>query len=312
MTGPGPAPSGPTSPSVALFVTCVVNVARPDAGVAAVHLLRAAGAEVTCPRGQTCCGQPAWNAGFADEAVAVARTSLESLEADPADLVVVPAGSCATMMRRYWPQLFALAGRPGEADRAQRVADRVRELSEFLGPFAGDPAEADADPAASAPTPTDHPSEDDRGPGGPPHPEDADRATRGPVPRLAYHRSCHLERELHVTDAPVRLLHAAGVPPAEWEGDDRCCGFGGTFSVRLPEVSVAMADEKLDHLPEGVDTVVSCDASCLLHLEARARERGLPLRFRHLSEALVEHLRGAPPADGPPDDPAPVEGRERG
>ncbi|MBL8777891.1 MAG: (Fe-S)-binding protein [Acidimicrobiales bacterium] len=318
MTGPVPAPAGPTSPRVALFVTCVVDVARPDAGVAAVHLLRAAGAEVTCPRGQTCCGQPAWNAGFADEAVAVARTSLGALEADPADLVVVPAGSCATMMRRYWPQLFALAGRPGEADRAQRVADRVRELSEFLGPYAGDPADADADPAPPSPGPGGLASEGDHGPGDPPPPrEEGEGAIGGPGPRLAYHRSCHLERELHVTDAPVRLLHAAGVPPAEWEGDDRCCGFGGTFSVRLPEVSVAMADEKLDHLPDGVDTVVSCDASCLLHLEARARERGLPLRFRHLAEELVEHLPDAPTADGPTADgppaaSAPGEGRERG
>lgn len=270
-----PTPDGPT-PSVALFVTCVVDVARPDAGVAAVHLLRATGAEVSCPEGQTCCGQPAWNAGFADEAVAVARASLEALEANPAAVIVAPAGSCATMMRKYWPQLFALAGRPGEADRAQAVADRVRELSEFLAPFAGEPADVE-------------PSEEDDGAG----------------PTLAYHRSCHLERELHVTDAPVRLLRAAGVPPAEWEGDDRCCGFGGTFSVRLPEVSVAMADEKLDHLPEGVDTVVSCDASCLLHLEGRARERGLPVRFRHLAETLADHLPGADP---PPDE----TGAERG
>lgn len=258
-----PLPDGPTA-HVALFVTCVVDVARPDAGVAAVQLLRAAGASVTCPKGQTCCGQPAWNAGFAEEAAAVARTSLEALEADPAEVIVVPAGSCATMMRKYWPQLFALTGRPGEADRAQAVADRVRELSEFLAPFAGDPTDVE-------------PSDEDGGGG----------------PTLAYHRSCHLERELHVTDAPVQLLHAAGIPPTEWEGDDRCCGFGGTFSVRLPEVSVAMADEKLDHLPEGVDTVVSCDASCLLHLEARARERGLSLRFRHLAETLAEQLPSA-------------------
>ncbi|HMQ24752.1 MAG TPA: (Fe-S)-binding protein, partial [Acidimicrobiales bacterium] len=87
---------------------------------------------------------------------------------------------------------------------------------------------------------------------------------------------------------------AAGVAPADWKNDDRCCGFGGTFSVRLPEVSVAMADEKLDHLPTGVTTVVSCDASCLLHLESRAQERGLTLRFRHLAEELADHL--PPPA----------------
>ena len=275
MTEPGAPTPTEAPPTVALFATCVVDVARPDAGVAAVRLLRATGATVTCPSGQTCCGQPAWNAGFADEAAAVARTSLEALEADPAEVIVVPAGSCATMLRKYWPQLFALAGREGEADRAQRVAERVRELSEFLAPFAGDPADLE---------PADEPGDDG-------------------APTLAYHRSCHLERELHVTDAPVELLAAAGVPPAEWEGDDRCCGFGGTFSLRLPEVSVAMADEKLDHLPDEVDTVVSCDASCLLHLEARARQRGLPLRFRHLAEALAEHLPGEPPDADPPSEP---------
>ena len=124
-------------------------------------------------------------------------------------------------------------------------------------------------------------------------------ADGAPAPRtIAYHRSCHLERELHVHDQPVELLTAAGVVPADWEGDDRCCGFGGTFSVRLPEVSVAMADEKLDHLPDGVATVVSCDASCLLHLEARAAERGLPVRFRHLAETLAEQLPGVGADDG--------------
>lgn len=274
MTSAEPTP-GATAPTVALFVTCVVDLVRPDAGVATVQLLRATGSEVSCPSGQTCCGQPAWNAGFAEQAVTVARTSLEALEADPAERIVVPAGSCATMIRRYWPQLFALAGRDGEADRAEAVAARVVELSEHLAPFAGDPVDpptgGDGTPAAT----------------------------------VAYHRSCHLERELHVHDQPVDLLTAAGLPPAEWEGDDRCCGFGGTFSVRLPEVSVAMADEKLDHLPKGVTTVVGCDASCLLHLEARARERGLPLRFRHLAEELAEHLA---PVDGdlpaPPGEPA--------
>ena len=271
MSDPTP---GAGAPEVALFVTCVVDVVDPEAAVATVALLRAAGHRVRVPEGQTCCGQPAWNAGFATEAAAVARASLEALEADPDLDVVVPAGSCATMIRRYWPQLFALAGRDGEADRAASVGARVRELSEFLAPYAGEPDDA----APDAPD----------GPDGP-----------AAAPTVAYHRSCHLERELHVTDAPVALLRAAGVAPAEWDGDDRCCGFGGTFSVRLPEVSVAMADEKLDHLPEGVDTVVGCDASCLVHLAARARQRGLPLRFRHLAEELADHLPGPPPAGDP-------------
>jgi len=270
------------APTVALFVTCVVDLVRPDVAVAAVRLLRDTGASVSCPKGQTCCGQPAWNAGFTDEAAAVAAASLAALEADPADHIVVPAGSCATMIRRYWPQLFALAGRPEDAERAERLAPRVVELSDLL-------ALADPPPPVAA----DHDGHDrsDPGPGTQPSPD---------VGTVAYHRSCHLERELHVVDQPVALLaRATGQPPVPWRADDRCCGFGGTFSVRLPEVSVAMADDKLDTLPKGVDTVVGCDTSCLLHLEARARERGLGLRFVHLAEVLAE----AAPRPGPPSSP---------
>lgn len=292
MTGAGDVAPG-RAPSVALFVTCVVDLVRPDAAVAAVALLRAAGSAVSCPTGQTCCGQPAWNAGFADEAAAVARTSMEALERDPAEHVVVPAGSCATMIRRYWPQLFALAGRPGEAERAQRVAERTLELSEFLA--TPRPPTARPDDARSSSSPPQGPVDDHSGQ--PDHGGEPEGGGLEGPGTLAYHRSCHLERELHVTEQPTTLLtEATGMPPAPWGADDACCGFGGTFSVRLPEVSVAMADEKLNGLPAGVDTVVSCDASCLLHLEARARERGLSLRFRHLAEVLVDHLDD--PADG--------------
>ncbi len=295
MAGDGPADAAPT---IALFVTCVVDVARPQVAEAAVHLLRDAGAEVSCPEGQTCCGQPAWNAGFTTEAAAVAAASLDALERDPATHVVVPAGSCATMIRRYWPQLFALAGRPDDAERAEALGRRVMELSELLthlGPHHAAHGHIEARPHQGEPA---HPTD-------PSPPSSAtDASGRRPVQRpVAYHRSCHLERELHVIDQPVALLtHATGGAPAVWPADDRCCGFGGTFSVRLPEVSVAMADDKLDQLPEGVDTVVGCDTSCLLHLEARARDRGLDLRFRHLAEVLAD---GLDPAAAPPSPPAP-------
>ncbi len=313
MAGDGPADAAPT---VALFVTCVVDVARPQVAEAAVHLLRDAGVEVSCPEGQTCCGQPAWNAGFTAEAAAVAAASLDALVRDATTHVAVPAGSCATMIRRYWPQLFALAGRPDDAERAEALGPRVMELSELLAhlgpPDAHGHTEAQLRPAGPAP-PTDpaHPS-------GPSSAADPPGQRPGQRP-VAYHRSCHLERELHVVDQPVALLtHATGGPPAVWPADDRCCGFGGTFSVRLPEVSVAMADDKLDHLPEGVDTVVGCDTSCLLHLEARALERGLDLRFRHLAEVLAEadglDPGAAPPApvDAPPPPAPPTAGPNRG
>lgn len=247
---------------VALFVTCVGELVTPEVPAAAVRVLRAAGDEVEVPEGQTCCGQPAWNAGFAPEAAAVAEASLVALEralSEGAEAVVVPAGSCTTMIRGYWPSLFEAAGKPGLAERARAVGERVRELTEWLVEQGRLPAPATG--ASGAGTGT-----------------------------VALQRSCHLERELHVRTQPRELLERAGCELAEWPADDRCCGFGGTFSVKLPEVSVAMADEKLDALPDGVAEVVGTDASCLLQLEGRARARGLDVRFRHVAEVLAEGL----------------------
>jgi L-lactate dehydrogenase complex protein LldE len=155
------------------------------------------------------------------------------------------------MIRRYWPQLFELAGDHAAAARAERVAARTSELTEFL--------------AARPPAGT---------------------AEGGPT--VAYHHGCHLLRELHVHDAPLQLLEAAGCHIAEWEAGERCCGFGGTFSVKLPETAVAMADDKLDALPEGVTEIVSTDSSCLLQLRSRAEARGLPVRTRHVAQVLAD------------------------
>lgn len=250
-----PPTTAPTA--VALFVTCVGDLLDPDVPAASVDLLRRCGAAVTVPDGQTCCGQPAWNAGFADEAATVARTSLRALTAADGD-VVVPAGSCATMIRLYWPALFTTVGDDGAAAEARSLAPRVHELTEWLAPRL-----EVAGPEPGRPGP--------------------DAGARRPV---AYHRSCHMERELHVRDQPRQLLERAGCPVADWPADDRCCGFGGTFSVRLPEVSAAMADEKLDALPEGVTEVVGADTSCLLQLRTRAEHRGLPITTRHIAQVL--------------------------
>jgi L-lactate dehydrogenase complex protein LldE len=219
-----------------------------------VKVLRARGCAVDVPPGQTCCGQPAWNAGFVDEAAAVASTTLDALDANPGRTVVVPAGSCATMIRVYWPTLFELAGRPDRAARARAVGARTRELTEYL--------------AATAP---------------PPAPVTAEAGA------VACHHGCHMTRELHLKDAPLEVLQRAGRPVAAWDGE-RCCGFGGTFSVTLPEASVTMADEKLDSLPAGVDTIVGADPSCLLQLGSRAAARGLDVKTRHIAEVLADDL----------------------
>src|SRR5690606_13624456 len=225
---------------VSLLVTCMIDLLEPEAAEAAVRLLRAADCTVSCPSGQTCCGQPAWNSGFAAEAAAVARTTLEALEADAADIVVVPAGSCATMVRVFWPELFEVVGDHDAAARAREVGRRTRELSELLDARAG----------ALPPLRLDRPV------------------------RVALHASCHMLRELRVAEPPGRLAASVeGCEVLDWDGADRCCGFGGTFSVKLPEASVAMADEKLRALADGApeaDVLVGCDTSCLVHLAARA------------------------------------------
>lgn len=236
---------------VSLLVTCVVDLLEPEVGEATVRVLRAAGCEVDVNLAQTCCGQPAWNAGHAPEAARVALTTLAALEADLADgaeAVVVPAGSCAAMVKVFWPELFHVVGDEAAADRARAVGERTWELSAFL-------AERDLPDLAS---------------GG---------------ERVAYHHSCHMLRELGIRGEPEALVDrvAERVP---WEGDDRCCGFGGLFSVKLPEVSTAMADEKLAALP--VDEVVGCDASCLAQLRTRSEKVGRPIRTRHLAQLLDE------------------------
>jgi L-lactate dehydrogenase complex protein LldE len=248
---------------VSLLVTCVVDVVAPDVGEAAVRLLRAAGCDVTVNLAQTCCGQPGWNAGFAADAARVARTTLGALEDDldaGAEAVVVPAGSCATMVRVFWPELFEVVGDHDAAARARRVGDRTRELSDLL----------------------------------------AERADRLPALRLhrpitvALHESCHMLRELRIAEAPGVLVDAVdGCEAVPWAGSDRCCGFGGTFSVKLPETSVAMADEKLRALgagAPGADLLVGCDSSCLMHLQARADATERPVHVRHLAEVLAAAL----------------------
>ena len=248
---------------VSLLITCVVDVVAPDVAEASVRLLRAAGCDVTCNLDQTCCGQPGWNAGFAEDAAAVARTTLAALEADldaGAEAVVVPAGSCATMVRVFWPELFEVVGDHEAVERARRVGERTHELSEFLAAHADDLPEL--------------------------------RLHR-PV-EVALHQSCHMLRELRIVDQPADLAaRVEGVDVTPWDGSDRCCGFGGTFSVKLPEASVAMADEKLRALDAGApdaDLLVGCDTSCLMHLQARAEATDNPVHVRHLAEVLAAGL----------------------
>lgn len=232
--------------ALTLFPTCLVDITRPEIAEASTRLLEQSGHRVSTARGATCCGQPAWNAGYRDDARRVATQTVKSL-AKTDGPIVVPSGSCTTMIRHGWAQLFANSR---HRKRAAAVAERTVELSEFL-----------ADDSSLAPA-----------------------ADGTPV---TIHDSCHALRELGISAQPRTVLEAAGREIVESPSAERCCGFGGTFSVKLPEVSVAMADEKLDDFVAcGATTVVGCDASCLLHLEARSKRRGLDLRFEHIATAI--------------------------
>lgn len=235
---------------LALFPTCLGEALNQAAVRDAERLLAAAGAVSERPAGATCCGQPAWNSGFVRDARRVARRTLRALAG--AEAVVVPAGSCAAMMRLHWPQLFR-----GERDQelAERVAARTFELSQYLVDELGWRPPA---PAARA--------------------------------EVSYHDSCHMLRELRLHDQPRALL-AAVADLRELPRADRCCGFGGTFSVRYPDVSTAMADDKLASAASaGVVTVASADPGCVMQIEGRASRTGAGLRVAHLATIVAEAL----------------------
>ncbi len=237
---------------VTLFVTCLGDLFFAEAGVDTVRLLRSLDVEVDFPPDQTCCGQPAFNAGYRPEARAMALHTLRVLR--DSETVVVPSGSCTAMIRIHYPELFEENSQ--HRAEALSLAGRTYELSEFLVRILG-----------------------------------VDRLGGGlSGKRLAYHHGCHALRELGVRDEPLNLLRGAGAEVVPWEASEECCGFGGVFAVKMPEVSLSMGDRKLDTLPE-VDCLTSADGGCLLHLEGRMRHRKMGLPVRHLASVLWEARR---------------------
>lgn len=215
-----------------------------------VRVLRNLGVEVSYPKGQTCCGQPAFNSGFMDEARGVAHHFLNVFEKESFDYIVCPSGSCATMVSHYYPFIFD--GSP-DARRAEDRAPKVREFSDFLVNVL-DVKNIGARYEGSA----------------------------------VFHTGCHQRRELGILHEPQELLREVnGLNLLEWENEELCCGFGGTFAVKMPEVSTAMADEKIEALKgSGADTLVSGDSSCLMHLAGRLRRTGHDTRVLHLAQVL--------------------------
>jgi L-lactate dehydrogenase complex protein LldE len=243
---------------ISLFVTCVVDQMFPQVGTAAVEVLMKQGVEVAFNPEQTCCGQPAFNTGYREEARKVALHMIDVFEREleSADYIVAPSGSCTAMVRKFYSELFR--DEPQVLARIGQIARRIYELSEFLVDVLG---------------------VEDVGAGR------AAASTR----RVTYHDCCHLLRELGVARQPRLLIKS--VPGAELVEMDRaesCCGFGGTFSVKYPEISGAIGDEKIASIQRsGADTVVACDSSCLMQIAGLAARRGLGLRCIHLAEFLA-------------------------
>jgi len=253
---------------VALLVTCLVDQLMPEVGVATVHLLRRAGYHVDFPREQTCCGQPFYNSGFRQEAARLARRTIEIFES--AEAVVLPSGSCTSMIRVEYPHLFEDSPRWYYA--ARRLATKTFELSEFLVHQAGFRSQAFGLKKPERQT------------------DPQKRGFSEGHSLVTYHDSCHMCRLLSLAKEPRQLLHAAGKQITEMAEPDRCCGFGGLFSMRLPEVSNAMTAEKLRQAREtGASTLVTADPGCLMQMRGLAH--GDDLRVEHLATVLEEATR---------------------
>ena len=237
-------------PRVGLFVTCLVDLFRPSVGFAAVKLLEDAGCVVDAPPAQTCCGQPAYNNGDSSDARAIAKRTIEAFE--PFDYIVAPSGSCAGMLREHYPRLFP-TGDDWRA-RARALAERTHELSSFLADVLG-VREVAARFDAHA----------------------------------TYHDSCSGLREMGVRDQPRRLLASVGgLAVTEMRDPRTCCGFGGTFCVKYPEISTRLVDEKCaEVLATGAGVLLGGDLGCLLNIAGRLSRESHPVRVFHVAEVLA-------------------------
>jgi len=239
---------------ISLFITCVVDQLYPEIGTAMFNLLTRLGVEVTFNAEQTCCGQPAFNSGYHNEARELAGRMLDlfTRELESVDYIVAPSGSCVTMVKKFYPDLFA--DDPQRRAQAEQVGERLYELSQFLVDVLGA--------------------------------EDVGASFAG---RVTYHDSCHLLRELGVSLPPRKLIRAVrGVDFVEMDEAEVCCGFGGTFSVKYPEISSAIGQEKVRNIERSqAETVVACDASCLMQIGGLLSRKGSAVRPLHLAEFLM-------------------------
>ena len=248
-------------PNVALFVTCLVDLFRPSVGFAAVKLLEQAGCEVAVPRAQTCCGQPAYNSGDRADASEIARRTIPTLL--PFDYVVAPSGSCAGMIRKHWPTLFENDQEMSKL--AISVAEKTWELTSFLTDVCGmEAVEAEYDGVA------------------------------------AYHDSCSGLREMGVREQPRKLLESVkGLTVKDLAHPEECCGFGGAFAVKYPDISGRIVSDKVEDIEAtGADTLLAGDLGCLMNMAGKLKRRGSAIKVRHVAELLAGDTDEPPIGEG--------------
>ncbi|MFN2164146.1 MAG: (Fe-S)-binding protein [Candidatus Promineifilaceae bacterium] len=246
----------PKGKRVSLFVTCMVDMLYPQTGMSVVQVLRHLGVEVDFPMAQTCCGQPAYNGGYRDEAKQVAEQFLRAFRG--AEVIVTPSGSCAAMVRHEYPALFE--NDPEWRDEARRVAGITWEFSEFIVDGLGV----------------------------------SDLHGRLPQPQsFAFHDSCHGLRLLGLKEAARTLVgNLDNATIVDWDNSETCCGFGGLFSVKMADVSGAMLQDKLDHIARSkADMILTGDVSCLTHMNGGLQKQGKDKRVKHIADVLAEGIR---------------------
>lgn len=235
---------------VSLFITCLVDQIFPQVGVSLVEVLRRLGVEVDFPEAQTCCGQPAFNSGFRTEARQLAERFIDVF--DRSEYIVAPSGSCTSMVKVFYPDLFE--DDPARHERARQLAARTFEFSEFLVNVL--------------------------------KVEDVGARFRG---RVALHQSCHLLRELNVRTEPLTLLRAVrDIELVELERAEACCGFGGLFAIKYAQISGGIMQEKIDCIKRSkAEVVVASDMGCLMHIAGGLSRQRVPVRTMHIAEVLA-------------------------
>ncbi len=237
---------------VALFVTCLNDTMFPQSGRATVEVLERLSVSVAFPMGQTCCGQMHVNTGYREQATGMVRTFLDAFEGF--ETIVAPSSSCTATIRHHYPALAAESGDQALVQRVSKIVPRVYDLSEFLVDVL----------------------------------ETVDVGAYFPH-KVTYHATCHSQRGVHLGERPYRLLRAVrGLTLLELANSEECCGFGGTFSVKNPDVSVAMGSDKARHVREtGAEVLVAADRSCLMHIGGLLSRQRSGIRVMHLAEVLA-------------------------